>query len=68
MHKWKIKLLEKIEEKGKGLFSGKADLEAMDFLSEKNSLTAVFSRLNEKNLAEKKNKEKKVSCSFCKRL
>jgi len=53
MNKQKLKLLEKIEKKEKTLFLGKADAEAIEFLSKKRKITAVFTKMNEKNRIEK---------------
>jgi len=53
MQKQKIKLLKKIMEKGKILFLGKTDLEALEFFSEKNLVVFVLTKLNQKNLVEK---------------
>lgn len=61
MRKQKLRLLEKINKKGKILFLGKADLEAIEFLSEENQVTAIFSKVNEKNLVDGKIKNKNLS-------
>jgi 16S rRNA (guanine1207-N2)-methyltransferase len=66
MQKWKIKILEKIKEKGKGLFLGKTDTEAIDFLSEQNPLTAAFTKINEKNFIEKEIKKEEFLAIFVK--
>ncbi len=60
MEKRKSKLLEKITETEKILFLGKADIDAVSFLSEKNKVTAVFTKINEKNLIEKSVKNRNL--------
>ncbi len=64
MLKQKLKLLKKMKEKGKILFLGKPDLNAIEFLSQHNQIKAVFRKLNEKNLVDKKIKNKNVKTVF----
>ncbi len=66
MNKWKFKLLKKIQEKGRMLFSGKPDLDSINFLSQENSVTAVFTKINQKNLVKHSLREKNLAVLFVK--
>ncbi len=66
MEKWKNKLLKKIESKGKMLFLGKADLDTIGLLSEQNQMTALFNKLNEKNLVENSIQKENLKVLFVK--
>ncbi|MFH1664276.1 MAG: class I SAM-dependent methyltransferase [archaeon] len=64
MNKRMAKLLEKIECNGRLLFLGKPDAKAIEFLSAKNMVTAVFTKINEKNLVESTVKNKSLKTIF----
>jgi len=64
MLKQKLKLLEKIEEKGKILFLGKADLDSINFFSKENKVKAVFTNMHEKNEVDRTIKKENLKTVF----
>jgi 16S rRNA (guanine1207-N2)-methyltransferase len=66
MKKRESKLLKKIKVNKKTLFLGKPDNEAIQFLAKNTKLTVALHKLNEKNLLQKKIKNKNIKTLFIK--